>query len=321
MVYRKLIPFFVFMLMAGKSIAQVLYPDASMPADTPRLFAIGIISDGLSNRDFTISPGGDEIFFTLQQPRFVSSTILRMVKKNGKWSKPEVAPFSGRYRDLEAAFSTDGQTVYFSSDRPLNDGVTKKDFDLWRVKRDAGSNWGQPENLGTEVNSTKNEFYPSVAKSGNLYFTVEADYGKGSEDIVVCKPNATGYTKPESLPEDINTKYDEFNAFIDPGEQFILFSCYGRADDMGQGDLYISRKDNAGKWMPARHLPSPINSPALDYCPFVSRDKKHLIFTSNRVNSQLKNGQTKTYQQLQTLLNSAGNGWDDVYWVKFNECW
>jgi Tol biopolymer transport system component len=321
MVYRKLILLFIFMLITGSGFAQVTYPDASLPADTPRLFAEGILTDGLSNRDFTISPKGDEIFFTLQQPRFITSTILHIQKKSGKWGKPEVAAFSGRYRDLEASFSPDGQMIYFSSDRPLSDSIVKKDFDIWRVKRTRNGNWDQPENLGPEVNSSKNEYYPSVAKSGNLYFTVEADYGKGSEDIVVCKPTVTGYSKPESLPEDVNTKYDEFNAFIDPDEQFIMFSCYGRADDLGHGDLYISHKDKTGKWLPAKHLPAPINSTALDYCPFITADKKYLIFTSNRINSQLSNGQTKTYQQLHALLNSPGNGWDDIYWVKFNETW
>ncbi|QEM11253.1 PD40 domain-containing protein [Mucilaginibacter rubeus] len=323
MLYRKLISLCIFMLIACSGFAQLSYPDATLPADTPRLFAQGILTDGLSNRDFTISSKGDEIFFTLQQPRFITSTILHIQKKNGKWGKPEVAPFSGRYRDLEASFSPDGQTIYFSSDRPLNenDSVAKKDFDIWRVKRGKSGDWSQPENLGPQVNSAKSEYYPSVAKNGNLYFTVEADYGKGSEDIVICKPTATGYTKPESLPEDVNTKYDEFNAFIDPDEQFIIFSCYGRADDLGHGDLYISHKDKSGNWLPAKHLPAPINSTALDYCPFISADKKHLIFTSNRVNNQLNNGQAKTYRQLQALLNSPGNGWDDIYWVKFNEAW
>lgn len=321
MVYRKLILPFIFMLIVDSGFAQLSYPDSSMPTDTPRLFAQGLLTDGLSNRDFTMSPQGDEIFFTLQQPHFVTSTILHIQKKNGKWGRPEVAAFSGRYRDLEASFSPDGQMIYFSSDRPLNDTIAKKDFDIWRVKRNKNGNWDKPENLGSEVNSPKSEYYPSVAKSGNLYFTVKAGYGKGSEDIVVCKPTATGYSKPESLPEDVNTKYDEFNAFIDPDEQFIIFSCYGRADDLGHGDLYLSRKDKSGKWLPAKHLPVPINSTALDYCPFVSADKKHLIFTSNRINNQLNNGQTKTYRQLQTLLNSPGNGWDDIYWVKFNENW
>src|ERR1700740_205626 len=92
-------------LVFAAAFAQVSYPGSELPADTPKLFAKGILSDGLSNRDFAISPQGDEIFFTIQGPRFSLSTILQMTKKSGKWSMPEVAPFSGRWRDLEATFS------------------------------------------------------------------------------------------------------------------------------------------------------------------------------------------------------------------------
>ncbi len=307
------------MIFSGAA-AQVTYPGAQLPADTPQLFAPGILSDGLSNRDFTISPKGDEIFFTLQQPRFVSSTILHLVKKDGKWADPEVAPFSGKYRDLEATFSPDGQTIYFSSDRPVT-GEKNKDFDIWKVKRLADGKWGVPENLGTTVNSDKNEFYPSITKSGNLYFTAEIPGGKGSEDIVVCKWTGTGYSKPEILPEDINTKEDEFNAFVDPDEQFILFSSYGRPDGMGGGDLYMSRKDDKGNWMPVKHLPSPVNSTAIDYCPYVTWDKKYFVFTSNRLAKEFKDGKEKDYQKLKELLSSPGNGWDDIYWMKFNPNW
>lgn len=317
---HKLTVIFLLIFICDKAIAQT-YPDSQLPTDTPRLFAKGILTDGLSNRDFTISPKGDEIFYTLQQPRFVNSTILHMVKKDGKWSKPEVASFSGRYRDLEAAFAPDGRTIYFSSDRPLKDGATKKDFDIWRAMRNNNGVWSEPENLGNMVNSGKNEFYPSITRNNNLYFTVEADYGKGSEDIVVCKSTANGYTKPENLPEDINTKYDEFNAFIDPDEQFILLTSDGRPDNLGRGDLYISHKDKAGNWLPVKHLPAPVNSTAIDYCPFVTWDKKYLIFTSSRLNAELTNGKTKTYPQLKNLLSDAGNGWDDIYWVRFEEGW
>ncbi|QEC75395.1 hypothetical protein FSB76_05335 [Mucilaginibacter ginsenosidivorax] len=310
------------LIMGNKTLAQVIYPDATLPTDTPRFFAEGLLTDGLSNRDFAISPKGDEIFYTLQQPRFVTSTILHLVKNNGKWSKPQVAPFSGRYKDLEAAFSPDGQMVYFSSDRPTASNPVKKDFDIWRIKRKPNGTWTEPENLGPIVNTDKNEFYPSITHSGNLYFTVEADYGKGSEDIVICKPVAAGgFGKPESLPEDINTKYDEFNAFVDPDEQFILFSSDGRPDNLGRGDLYMSRKDKAGNWKPVKHLPQPINSVAIDYCPFVTWDKKYLVFTSSRLNKGLINGKSKNYGQLKELLSGAGNGWDDIYWVKFNPDW
>ena len=113
--------------------AQIIYPDNVLPTDTPKLFARGILSDGLSNRDFAISPTGDEIFFTIQQPRFALSAILHLIKTDGQWGKPEVAPFSGKWRDLEATFSPDGQYIYFSSDRPIT-GNAKKDFDIWRAQ-------------------------------------------------------------------------------------------------------------------------------------------------------------------------------------------
>jgi len=300
--------------------AQSIYPDSQMPGNTPQVFAKGILSDGFSNRDFTMSPDGNEIFFTTQQPRFALSTILHMVKKDGKWGTPEVAPFSGKWRDLEAAFTPDGSYVYFSSDRPIS-GNGKKDFDIWRIKRLPGGKWGEPENLGPNVNSVKDEFYPSVTKSGNLYFTTEPENGKGSEDIVVCKPISTGYSKPEILPEDINTKNDEFNAFVDPDEQFILFTSYGRADDMGRGDIYISHRDKNGGWLPVKHLPALINSSSLDYCPYVTADKKYLIFTSNRLNPDFADGKTRDIGRVKELLSSPGNGMDDIYWVKFDPEW
>jgi hypothetical protein len=304
-----------------KWVSAQTYPDTHLPNDTPRIFAPGVISDGLSNRDFTISPSGDEIFFTIQQRGFLSSTIIRLVKENGKWSKPAIAPFSGTYKDLEATFTADGKTIFFSSDRPVTGATPKKDFDIWKVSKTVDGKWGQPENLGRVVNSEKNEFYPSVARNGNLYFTVEAAYGKGSEDIVYCKYTTSGYSAPVSLPGDINTKFDEFNAFIDPDEQFILFTSYGRENDMGSGDLYLSRKDAQGNWLPSHHLPAPLNSGSLDYCPYVTPDKKYLFFTSSRSIELRHEGKALTYDELKSALNAPGNGFDDVYWVKFNINW
>ena len=294
---------------------------ASRPSDTPQLFGPGIVSTGLSTRDFAISPNGDEILYTIQHPKFISSTIIRIRKQRGAWGKPEVAPFSGVFRDLEPCFSWSGDTVYFSSDRPRPQDQGKRNFDIWRVMRRSDGGWGQPENLGDTVNSALNEFYPSVARNGNLYFTAEVSSGKGSEDIVVCKRTAAGYEKPVSLPEAINTKFDEFNAFIDPDENYIIFGCQGRPDEQGNGDLYISHKDQAGNWTPARPLPAPINSKSLDYCPYVSRDKSTFFFTSSRLRKEWRGEDPVTYSQLQQLLTQPGNGFDSIYWVKFDPGW
>ncbi|MCO5950448.1 hypothetical protein [Mucilaginibacter flavidus] len=301
------------------AFSQSTYPDNNLPGDTPQLFARGILTDGLANRDFTISPKGDEIFFTVQHLRF-ASFILRVAKVKGVWGKPEMAPFSGVFADLEATFSADGNTIFFVSNRPLK-GSQPKDYDIWKVSRGADGKWGEPVNLGPTVNTDKNEYYPSVAKNGNLYFTVEAPYGKGGEDIVVCKKTADGYAAPESLPEAINSKTGEFNAFVDPDEQFIIFGAESRAGRVGSGDLYMSKKNDAGIWQPARQLPVPINSTGLDYCPYVTADKKYLIFTSNRLRKEWDSDKAVTYDEMKNLITEPGNGLDDIYWVKFNPDW
>jgi len=312
----------VFVLMAASATAQLSYPDKNIAGNQPKIFGEGVLSDGLSNRDFSISPQGNEIYFTIQQPRFLNSTILRMQKTSGKWSEPEVAPFSGKYRDLEAFFSPDGNSIFFSSDRPVTGTEPKKNFDIWKISRLANGHWGEPMHLDTNVNSDKDEFYPSVAKNGDLYFTVAASYGKGKEDIVMCKPTKDGgYTKPESLPEAVNSPNYEFNAFVDPDEQFILFTSYGRSDDMGGGDLYISHKDKDGNWLPAKHLPAPINSAAIDYCPYITPDKKYFFFTSARTNPAFGDVKQRSYQQIKALLAGPGNGNDDIYWMKFDGSW
>jgi hypothetical protein len=41
---------------------------------------------------------------------------------NGTWSRPELMPFAGRYKDYEAALSPDGTWMLFNSWPPMPDG-------------------------------------------------------------------------------------------------------------------------------------------------------------------------------------------------------
>lgn len=241
---------------------------------------------------------------------------MHIYKKAGKWSEPEVASFSGICNDLEVSFTADGSRLYFSSNRPLNLTDSTKDYNIWYVERINGS-WADPVPLGPTINTEKDEFYPSVSKNGNLYFTTQFETGKGKEDIVVSEWRNNEYQPPVSLPGAINSKGFEFNAFVDPDEQFILFTAYARNDDLGKGDLYISVKKN-GEWQPAVNLGKNINSPYIDYCPFVSWDKKYLFFTSGRVIYKAPFNQKQTVLKLKRGLQSPGNGLDDIYWVRFD---
>lgn len=304
------------LLLSCSAAGQNSFPGNKPVAAQLSLFAENIVSDGMSNRDFTLSPDGNELFYTVQHKDFLASVIIRMRRSNGVWSRPEVASFSGRYKDLEASFSPDGRRIYFSSNRPSSATDSTDDFDIWYTDKTA-TGWGEPVHAGFTVNTAANEFYPSVTRNGNLYFTAEYVAGKGKEDIFLCAWKDGRYQPPVSLPEAVNSKGYEFNAYVDPDEQFIIFTAYGRADDMGRGDLYISRKDAAGNWSAATNMGPAINSPQLDYCPSITPDKKIFFFTSNRTLHRSPFAQRKDFQQVAAMLNGPGNGLDDIYWVKW----
>jgi Tol biopolymer transport system component len=288
------------------------------PPASPGILAEHTINTGLGERDFALSPDGKEIFYTLQSPQGIFQTILYMKKDaKGNWSKPEVAPFAGKYSDLEPAFTMDGNKLFFASNRPVN-GNEIKDFDIWVVEKENGK-WGDPKNIGLPVNTEADEFYPSVTKSGNLYFTAAYKHAVGKEDIWLAKWENGKYLDPVSLDTAVNSRTYEFNAFISPDEDLIIFTSYGRKDDKGRGDLYMSIKDASGKWQPAQNLSS-INSAKLDYCPFVSFDRKIFFFTSER--NSLKNSYPAKPVMLNDLLktyNAVQNGAADIYWMSFEK--
>lgn len=300
--------FSIFFLLLFTSCKEPL-KQSNASTEEPLIFLEGLISDGWDNRDITLSPDGHELFYTIQYENRIS-VIMQLSRKGDNWGEARVAWFSGVYKDLEASFAPDGKALYFASNRPmLSSEKETGDFNIWFLqKTDAG--WSQPKPLDTLINTEKDEYYPSVARSGHLYFT--RDNGETREDIFVAASEGNGYAVPVALSDAVNSKGYDFNAFIDPDERFILFSSYKRDDDLGGGDLYISHRIH-GEWQPAQHFEKPINSPAIDYCPYISPDGEWFYFTSPRVKGENKVKLNGNVQELTHQLGKAGMGSDDIY--------
>lgn len=279
---------------------------------------LSAIFGGIANvRDIAISADGSEIYFTAESPKKDFSTILVMRGKGNKWSAPEIASFSGKYRDLEPFLSPDGLQLFFASARPNDANSTQpKDVDIWRVTRSTITNtWSEPENLGNTINTIKDEYYPSVATSGNLYFTRFAEDKSRKEDIFISRWENGKYSAPQALSDSVNSKTYEFNAFIAPDESYILFTSYGRSDDMGGGDLYVARRDKQGVWQPAQHLGNDVNSTKIDYCPFVDKNGV-LYFTSERNEIPAYQEKKTTWKGLQSQFQQYANGMGRIYTVR-----
>ena len=280
------------------------------------LFAEGFVSTHINERDFALSPDGKEIYFTIASPRSDFQTIVfSKQQQSGAWTKPEIVSFAGNYSDLEPAFSADGNTLYFASNRPT-DGHEPKDFDIWKVTRE-GDGWRTPVNLGKPVNTEEDEFYPSLTKTGHLYFTASYQgQGRGREDIYRAEWKNDKYQQPLPLDSAINSKVDEFNAFVSPDEDYILFTCFGRKDDAGGGDLYMSVKNALGVWQPARALVE-LNSRYLEYCPYVSPDGKKLFITSTRYHPVKSFAERASYTTIANFWSQSLNAQGNIYWVDF----
>jgi Tol biopolymer transport system component len=300
--------FFILCATTFSSFAQFQFLNVSDKEIRPVLFMEGVVSDGIANRDMAVSPAGDEIFYTIQQRQGIISCIMYMKKTGKTWSAPVVAPFSGRFADFEAAFSPDNKRVYFTSNRPLQSDGKAKDYDIWYVERTA-KGWSSTVNVGAPVNTEKDEYYPAMTSSGNLYFTRNMN-DTVKEDIVMAEWKNDHFLPPVSLPAAINSNGYEFNAFVNAAETMIIFTGTRRKDDIGGGDLYVSVQNN-GQWSEAKNLGPAINSKSIDYCPFVTADGKFLFYTSSRCDISLPI-KDKSIPQ---ILKSAGNGLDDIYIV------
>jgi len=301
----------LFMLCISTGIYAQYFNLQFTAGSEPVIFGPGVVSDGLPNRDMALSPSNDELFYTLQYGTQFNA-ILYCKKAKNKWSNPVIAWFSGKYGDLEPAFSPDGKRLYFTSNRPLTDtGKEAKDFDIWYIEKKE-SKWGSPVNMGPVINTAKDEFYASVTRNGNLYFTRDNDSSK--DDIFFSAYKNGVYATPVALGEEINSKGYDFNSFTDPDEKYIIFSSYKRNDDMGGGDLYISAKKN-GHWTIAVNMGKKINSVSLDYSPFVSFDKKYFFFSSRRSLIKFTPGKMADLKDVQKSLSGYGNGTEDIYIV------
>jgi hypothetical protein len=271
-------------------------------------------------RDLAMNKWQNEIYFSVQSAGSEISAIVWCKKdKKGKWSAPEVLNFSGKYNDLEPFLSWDNTRLYFVSNRPLTktDASTgsaskTKDYDIWYCERNPAGNWSEPKNLGAPVNTSENEFYPSVAKSGNLYFTNDGKRSKGKDDIFVCKYNDGKYCSPVSVSDSINTGGYEFNAFVSSNESYIIFTGYNKPDGMGSGDLYISYQKEDGTWSTAKNM-ADVNSKQMDYCPFVDEENKILYYTSKRNNINSVFQKNLNADELLKEINSYENGQSRFY--------
>ncbi|MBX2814807.1 MAG: hypothetical protein KTR24_02375 [Saprospiraceae bacterium] len=275
----------------------------------PSLMFPNVLSTPSKELNGTFTIDGQHFFYSIDNPAGDHATLVHTSLGADGWTAPDIAAFSGLYSDVDPLWTPSGDRLFFCSNRPLSGIGPPKDYDIWYVER-IGTTWSDPINPGPPLNSPRNDFYPSSTLDGRIYFT-RFDVERNTDDVHVAIPTPEGY-RVENIGDSINTPQGEYDPFVSPYEDYILFTSY-RAGDMGGGDLYISfrRMDH---WSPAIHLGPTINGSGREYCPFITFDQQYFIFTSTSKDQELQ--QHNHIHELKESHNQVLNGNGNIYWCK-----
>ena len=135
--------------------------------------------------------------------------------KPGEWSTATYVHLGDTaYTFLYPAISSDGLTLYFSSNMPGGFG----EYDLWRTTRKStADDFGRPVNLTSVINTPGKEVMPVLRNDSLLYFSSNGLAGVGGQDLFYTRLNPNGkWSVPENLGIPVNSSYDEMSIVFYP---------------------------------------------------------------------------------------------------------
>jgi len=148
--------------------------------------------------------------------------------RSGGWEEPRLLSINDpKAWDSSPAFSPDGRTLYFSSDRKGGLGGN----DIYKVSIDESGRLSRPENLGPDINTPGNESFVTVAPDGTLYIASDGLPGLGNLDLFRIVDG-----KPVNLGAPVNSPGDDFSMYFQNTTSGFFSS--NREGGKGGDDLY-----------------------------------------------------------------------------------
>lgn len=295
----------------------------------PHLFAEGVISTPGDEAGGVFSPDGRDFYFAKFNPTTTFPRLgLLCVShwQQGRWTTPEVLPFSGRFLDFPPRLSPDGQTMYFASSRPAP-GTKARVLRIWKtVKTKDG--WTEPEPLPSPINAPEDHWNwgASVTNDGTIYFTSDREQA-GRPRIYRSRLINGAYQEPEKVPEPVNSEFNDYDPFISADETMLFFVSAGNDAEhkrdgtlytggypYARGDIYFCRNEG-GKWTRARHLEHGVNTVLDEDYPALTPDGKQLVFSSARSPFTVPVAHKLTMEELEKSLHSTLNGLGNIYTI------
>lgn len=134
--------------------------------------------------------------------------IYRADKIDGEWKNvKEVALGPKNYSAMHPAVSGDGKRLFFASNMPGTFG----EYDIYVSTIHKDGSHGIAKNLGTKVNTKKNDMYPNIVAGNTLVFASEGRKGYGGLDVYMTQVGQKRVSYAVNLGSTINSREDEFS--------------------------------------------------------------------------------------------------------------
>ena len=129
-----------------------------------------------------ISADGKEMYF-VRDTKSNKSNIYFSQYLQEEWSTPKaITTINTRFGEMAPFLHPDGRTLFFASEGHNGMGG----YDIFVCRRLLNGTWSEPVNLGTPVNTEKNEISFVVSADGKkCYVSSDRDGGFGGYDIYV----------------------------------------------------------------------------------------------------------------------------------------
>ena len=239
------------------------------------------------------SPDGLEMYITSWRPYGSANGdlyVLRRTSKDEEWGPPEnLGPVvNGPADDSYSSISDDGLALYFGSNRSGGHGG----WDIWVTERATVNDlWGMPRNLGSEINSSRNDGGPWISGNGlELYFASVRSGGYGRADIYVATRTTADdpWGEAVNLGSVVNSPFDDQGVCLSPDGLLLLFNedpseTAQRPGGYGGGDMWMTRRASlSAAWQAPVNLGPAVNSSMIDCVPRISPDGSTLYFAKSK---------------------------------------
>ncbi len=239
------------------------------------------------------------LFFFTQSQGGNHLTIMVSQRSEGVWSEPKIAFFSGKFRDLEPAFSPDGKYLIFASNRPEKpgDSVLTGHYNGQVLPGSGGNLWkvdfsekGTPRitRLPGVINANSSVFSPCVVADGSLYF-MRADSGAKFHIYRSAFKNGI-YQAPVKTSFSLD-RFGDYDPAVAPDESFLIFSS-ARPPAPKTADLFIVFRASEG-WSEPADLRSILGDDVYGVEARLAPDLSKLYYS----NSRRASGETMSTEQ------------------------